>query len=235
MPEAIFAKASFNSVQFSCSITSESLWPHGLQHTRLLYPSPPPRAWSNLCSLSESCHPTISSSVIPFPSCLQGLFQCVSSSHQVAKVLEFQLQHPSFQWTPSTYLLQDGLVGSSCSPRDSQESPPTPQFKSINSSVLSFLYSPNLLISFYFHVKTKTQRILNFDSEFTFYVFFFYVTLYPLKDYNYFSRYWISIAKVVHILCMLWQYSLKIHYLSICMYTLFFCHRMNAIILKSCK
>ena len=74
----------------------------------------------------------------------QGLFQWVSSSHQVAKVLEFQLQHQSFQWTPRTDLLQDGLVGSPCSPRDSQESFPTPQFKSINSLVLSFLYIPTL-------------------------------------------------------------------------------------------
>ena len=72
----------------------------------------------------------------------QGLFQWVSSSHQVAKILQFQLlQHQSFQWTPRTDLY-DGLVGSPCSPRDSQESSPTPQFKSINSSVLTFLYSP---------------------------------------------------------------------------------------------
>ena len=57
---------------------------------------------------------------------------------------EFQLQHQSFQWTPRTDLIQDGLVGSPCSPRDSQESSPTPQFKSINSSVLNLLYSPTL-------------------------------------------------------------------------------------------
>ena len=50
----------------------------------------------------------------------QGLFKWVSSSHQVAKLLEFQLQHQSFQWTPRTDLLQDGLVGSPCSPRDSR-------------------------------------------------------------------------------------------------------------------
>ena len=74
----------------------------------------------------------------------QGLFKWVSSSHQVAKVLEFQLQHHSFQWTPRTDLLLDGLVGSPCSPRDSQESSPTPQFKSINSLALSFLYSSTL-------------------------------------------------------------------------------------------
>ena len=74
----------------------------------------------------------------------QGLFQWVSSSHQVAKVLELQLQHQSFQWTPRTGLLSDGLVGSPCSPRDSQESSPTPQFKSIHSSALSVLHSPTL-------------------------------------------------------------------------------------------
>ena len=69
----------------------------------------------------------------------QGLFQRVSSLHQVAKVLELQLQHQSFQWIFRTDFLQDGLVGSPCSPRDSQESSPIPQFKGINSSALNFL------------------------------------------------------------------------------------------------
>ena len=73
-----------------------------------------------------------------------GLFKWVSSSHEVAKVLEFQLQHHSLQRNPRAELLQNGLVGSPCSPRDSQESSPTPQFKSINSPALSFLHSPTL-------------------------------------------------------------------------------------------
>ena len=60
------------------------------------------------------------------------------------KYWEFQLQHQSFQWIFRTDLLEDGLVGFPCSPRDSQESSPTPQFKSINSSMLRFLYSPTL-------------------------------------------------------------------------------------------
>ena len=60
------------------------------------------------------------------------------------KVLEFQVQHQSFQRTARADLLQDGLVVSPCSPRDSQESSPIPQFKSINSSALSFLYDPTL-------------------------------------------------------------------------------------------
>ena len=93
----------------------------------------------------QSSHPLSSPSLLALNLFQhQGLFKWVSSSHQVAKVLEFQLQHQSFQRTPRTDLLQDGLVGSPGSPRDSQASPPTPQFKSINSSALSFLDSTTL-------------------------------------------------------------------------------------------
>ena len=80
----------------------------------------------------------------PNPSRHQSLFQWVNSSHELAEVLKFQLQHQSFQWTLRTGLLQHGLVGSPCSPRDSQESSPTPQFKSINSLALSLLHNPTL-------------------------------------------------------------------------------------------
>ena len=80
----------------------------------------------------------------PNPSQHQCLFQLVNSSHEVAEVLEFQLQHQSFQRTRRADLLENGLVGSPCSPKNSQESSPTPQFKSINSSVLSFLHSTTL-------------------------------------------------------------------------------------------
>ena len=92
----------FSSVQFSRSDVSDSLWPHRLQHARLPYPSPTLRACSNSCPLSQWCHPITSSSIVPFSSFNlsqhQGLFQWVSSLHQVAKVLELQLQHQSFQW-----------------------------------------------------------------------------------------------------------------------------------------
>ena len=93
----------------------------------------------------QSSHPLSS----PSPPALnlsqhQGLFQWVSSYHQVAKVLDFQLQYQSFKLTPRTDLLQDRLVGSPCSSRDSQEFSPPPQFKSINSLSLSFPYSPTL-------------------------------------------------------------------------------------------
>ena len=93
-------------VHFSRSVVSDSLWSHGLQHVRLPCPSPTPRGCSDSCSLSQWCHPTISSSIIPFSSYLhQGISQGVSSSHQVAKVLEFQLQHQSFQWVFKTEFL----------------------------------------------------------------------------------------------------------------------------------
>ena len=175
-----------NSVQFSRSIVSNSWQPHEPQHARPPCPSPNPRVHPNPCPLSRWCHPSISSSVIPFSSpqhfpasgsfhfffllllliffffnfilflnlnhciilpniktnppqvymcspswtllpppsphhpsgssqctspkhpvsCIEpGLFKWVSSSHHVAKVLEFQLHHLSFQWTPRTDLL----------------------------------------------------------------------------------------------------------------------------------
>ena len=136
----VWLNQTFSSVAQSCL----TLWPHGLQHTRLPCPSPAPRLYSNSCPLSQWCHPTISSSVVPFfspfnlsqhQSCL---FKWDSSSDQVAKELEFQLQCQSFQWIFRADFLYDGLVGSPCSPRNSQESSPTSQFKSINSSALSF-------------------------------------------------------------------------------------------------
>ena len=87
---------------FSRSVMSNSLQPHELQHTRLPCPSPSPRVCSNSCPSGPWCHPTISSSVVPF-SCLQSfpesgsfpMSQCFASGDQV---LELQLQHQFFQW-----------------------------------------------------------------------------------------------------------------------------------------
>ena len=137
------------SVQFSRSVVSDSLWPHGLQHARLLCSSPSPRVCSNSCPLGQWCHPTISSSVAPVSSCPQSF--PASGSFQMNQF--FALGGQSIGVSASTLVLpiniQDWfplgwLVGSPCSPRDSLESSPTPQFKSINSSVLNFLYSPTL-------------------------------------------------------------------------------------------
>ena len=74
----------------------------------------------------------------------QGLFHLVSSSHQVTKVLKLQLHHQSFQWLFRVDFLSDWRVWSPCSPRDSQESSPMPQFEGINSSVFSLSYCPAL-------------------------------------------------------------------------------------------
>ena len=59
-------------VEFSCSVVSDSLWPHGLQHAKLPCPSPTPGAYSNSCPSSRWCHSTMSSSVVPFSPCLQS-------------------------------------------------------------------------------------------------------------------------------------------------------------------
>ena len=93
----------FNSDQFSHSVISDSFWTFGLQHTRTACPSPTTESFSNSCLSNQWCHPTMSFSVIPFSSCHQsfpasGSFQMNQFSHQVAKVLEFQLQHQPFQW-----------------------------------------------------------------------------------------------------------------------------------------
>ena len=95
----------FRSVTQSCP----TLWPHGLQHTRPPSPSPTPGVYPKASPLSPSCHPTISplSASPPTFSLPQhpGLFKWVSSSHQVAKILEFQLQYQSFQWILRTIVL----------------------------------------------------------------------------------------------------------------------------------
>ena len=135
--------------QFSCSVMSNSLWPHGLQHTRLPCPSPTPRPYSNSCPSTQWCHPTVSSSVIPFFSCLQSFLtsgsfemsQFFTSDDQStgvsasASVLPMNTQDWSpLGWTGWVSLQSKGLSKSS----------PAPQFKNISSSALSFLSSPTL-------------------------------------------------------------------------------------------
>ena len=143
----------FSSVH---SVVSNSLQHHGLQQARPPCQSPTPGVYSNSCPLSWWCHPTMSTSVChfsspvsPFSSCPQyfpasGSFQMcqlfASGGQSIgisasASVLPKNTQ----DWSPLGWT---GWI--SLSPRDSQESSPTPQFKSINSLALSFLYSPTL-------------------------------------------------------------------------------------------
>ena len=128
---------------------SNSLQPHGLKHTRLPCPSPTPGACSNSCPLSWWCHQNISSSVIPFSSCLQsfpasGSFpvsQFFASGGQsiVVSASASVLPMKTRDWFPLWWT--DWI---SCSPRDSQECSPTPQFKNISSLVLNFIYGQTL-------------------------------------------------------------------------------------------
>ena len=139
---------TLHSVQFSCVQLFATPWTTARQqgfpvHHQLLRLAQIPVNW--IGDAFQPSHPLSS----PSPPALnlaqhQGLFQWVNSSHHLAKVLELQLQHQSFQWIFRNNFLEDWLVSSPCSPRDSQESSPTPQFKSIHSSALSFLYGPSL-------------------------------------------------------------------------------------------
>ena len=144
-----FFLVSLEKIHFSHSVVFESLQPHGLQYSRYPCPSPTPGACSNSCPTSLWCYPTTSSSVISFSSCPQSfpasgsfpMSQVFPSGGQNIGVLASVSVPPvNIQgWFPLGWT---GWI--SCSPRDSQESSPTPQFKSINSLALSFLYSPTL-------------------------------------------------------------------------------------------
>ena len=97
------ASCIFCSVHVSHSVMSNSLLPHGLQHTRPPCPPPTPGACSNSCPSSWCCYPTISSFVVPFSFCLQSFpasrsFPMSQFFESGAKDLEVQLQHQSFQW-----------------------------------------------------------------------------------------------------------------------------------------
>ena len=132
----------FSSVAQSCL----TLRPHGLQHARPPYPSSTPRACSNSCPLSWWCHPTIPSPS-PFPSQsfpASGSFLMSQFFVPGGQSIKVQLQHQSFQWIFRVDFFCNWLIWSPWSPSDSQESSPTPQFKSTNYSMPSFLYRPTL-------------------------------------------------------------------------------------------
>ena len=119
---------------------SNTLQPHELQPSRLPCQLPTLRAYSNSCPSSRWCHSTISSSVVPFSSCLQSF--PTLGSFQMSQFFASGGQNIGVSASVSVLPMniQDWLVGSPCSPRDSQESSPTPQFTSINCLALSFLW-----------------------------------------------------------------------------------------------
>ena len=145
-----FLFLKIRSVQFSRSVMSNSLWPHGLQHARPPCASPAPGVYSNSCPLSRWCQPTIHPVLSPSPPALnlsqhQGLSKWLTLCIRWPKYWSFSFnispsnEHPgliSFRMDWLDLLAAQGTLKSS----------PAPQFKSINSSVLSFLYSPTLTI-----------------------------------------------------------------------------------------
>ena len=137
------------SVHFSCSVVNDSLWPHEAQHVRPPCPLPTPGACSNSCPLSWWCHLTISPSVIPFSSRLQsfstsGSFPMshffASGGQRIGVSASASVPPVNIQdWFPLGWIGRLSLHSKGLS-----ESSPTPQFKSINSLTLCFLYNPAL-------------------------------------------------------------------------------------------
>ena len=148
---SVNSKLNYLFSQFSCSVVSDSLWPHEPQHTRPPCPSPTPGVYPNPCPLSRWCHPTISSSVIPFSSCPQSfpasgsfpMSQLFTSNDQSIGVsvstsfLPTNTQDWSLLgWSDWISSQSKGLSGVFSNTRVEKH-----QFFS---SVLSFLYSPTL-------------------------------------------------------------------------------------------
>ena len=138
-----------HEVQFSQSVVSDSLWHPALHHARLPYSLLSPRACSNSCPLSRWCHPTIPSSVVP-SSLTFNLFQHQGLTKQSILLIRWP-KYWNYSSSISSFNEYSGLISFRIDwldllavQGDSQESSPTPQFKSINSLVLSFLYSPAL-------------------------------------------------------------------------------------------
>ena len=139
----------FRSDQISCSVVSDSLRPHESQHARPPCPSPTPGVHSDSHPSSRWCHPAIPSSVVPFSSCPQTLpasesfpmsqlFAWGGQSTGVSALASF-VPKKSQGWTPLEWTGWISLQSKGLS-----RVLPTPQFKSINSSALSFLYGPTL-------------------------------------------------------------------------------------------
>ena len=134
---------------FSNSVVSESLWPHGLQHARLLCPSPTPRVCTNPCSSSQWYHPTILSFCRPLLS-LPSIFPSISVFSKESGLLIRWPKYWSFSFSISPSNEYSGLTSfridwfDLLAVQGTLKSSPTPQLRSINSLMLSFLYSPTL-------------------------------------------------------------------------------------------
>ena len=147
--QALVMCVALCSVQFSCSVLSDSLWPHGLQDARPPCPSPAPEVYSDLCPLSRWCHWAISI-LCRLLLLLSPIFPSIRvfSNESACRIRWPQYWSFSFSISPSNEY--SGLISFGMdwldflAVQETQESSPTPQFKSINSLVLSFLCSPTL-------------------------------------------------------------------------------------------
>ena len=145
----IRASCHITSWQSVYSVAFDSLRPHGLQHARPPCPSPTPGVYSNLFSLSHWCHPTTPSSLGPFSSCLQSF--PASGSSPVSQFFTSGGQSIGVSASASVLPVNSGLISFRMdwlyllAVQGTLKSPPKPQFKSINSSVLGFLYSVTLI------------------------------------------------------------------------------------------
>ena len=165
---------------------SDSLQPRGLQHTRLSCPSPTPGVYPNPCPLSRWCHPTILSSVIPFSSCPQSF--PASGSFQISQLFASGGQRIGILASASVLPMNipdwfsSGLTG--WISLQSKGLSPTPQLKSINSSALSFVYSPTLS-SIHDHGKTiaLTRRTFVDKVMSLLFIFFNLILLYFTLQY----------------------------------------------------
>ena len=149
MQHATFSLYPTCTIQFSCSVVYDSLQPHGLQHTRPPCPSPIPRVYSNSCPLRQWCHPTISSCVIPFSTRLQS-FPALGS-FQMSQLFASGGQSIGVSASISVLPMNiQDLFPLGCTGWISLQSKGLSRIfsnitvQSINSSALSFLYSPTL-------------------------------------------------------------------------------------------
>ena len=147
-----------HAVQFSRSVVSDSSRPHESQHARHPSRSPTPGVHSDSRPSSQmpSSHLILRRPLLLLPPIPPSIRVFSNESTLRMRWPKYWLKHHSLQRSPRADLLQNGLVGSPCSPRDSQESSPTPHFKSINSLALSLLHSPTLT---YIHDHRKNHSL----------------------------------------------------------------------------
>ena len=157
-----------SSVQFSCSVMSDSLWPHGLQHARSPCPSPTPGVYSNSCPLSQWCHPTIYLIICHPLLLLPSVFPSIRVfSYESVRCIR-RPKYWSFSFNISPFSEYSGLISFRTGRFDllavqgtPQESFPAPHFENISFLALSLLYGPTLALEEWFLFIVPRIHFLN--------------------------------------------------------------------------